>query len=205
MSAAAGVADVPELLEAILLHLALKDILLAQRVSRTFRDGINSSPTIQRALFLRPSHDFTVALFGPIRTPIKDCTTSCIDWHGGTVSTSRGLLRMACEASDDTRHDIEFNPFAIETSRTANVSPRKIHLPRSAIGDEACWRDMTLSQPPMREVIIDHGRAAHWHMVRASMPSRGVTLGDLEQGLESLGDARGRLRRLFPSLDYGRL
>lgn len=42
---------IPELLETILLELPAKDLLLAQRVNTTFRDAINNSIKIQRALF----------------------------------------------------------------------------------------------------------------------------------------------------------
>jgi hypothetical protein len=44
----------PELLEQILSHLPQRDLLLAQRTSRAFHQTINSSPKLQRALFLSP-------------------------------------------------------------------------------------------------------------------------------------------------------
>jgi len=44
---------VPELLENILLKLPPLDLLLAQRVNKTFRDQINSSIHIQRKLFFK--------------------------------------------------------------------------------------------------------------------------------------------------------
>lgn len=43
-----------ELLESILLELPLRDVLLAQRVSETFKDIINNSLPLQRQLFLAP-------------------------------------------------------------------------------------------------------------------------------------------------------
>ena len=55
-SSAAGpkLASIPELLAHILLHLPMRDLLLAQRVSRTFKEVIENSAAIQRALFLAP-------------------------------------------------------------------------------------------------------------------------------------------------------
>ncbi|OCL15321.1 hypothetical protein AOQ84DRAFT_49271 [Glonium stellatum] len=50
---ATRVLDTPELLESILLHLPLQDLLHSQRVSRQFHAAITSSPSIQQALFLR--------------------------------------------------------------------------------------------------------------------------------------------------------
>ena len=43
---------IPELLENILLHLPERDLLLAQRVNRSFRDVITASVHLQRKLFL---------------------------------------------------------------------------------------------------------------------------------------------------------
>ena len=43
---------IPELLERILLHFPERDLLLAQRVNRCFRDIITASVQLQRKLFL---------------------------------------------------------------------------------------------------------------------------------------------------------
>ena len=53
MSARARVLDIPELLEAILLALPLKYLLISQRVSRTFNAVVQASPHPQHALFKR--------------------------------------------------------------------------------------------------------------------------------------------------------
>jgi len=47
-------ASIPELVEAILPLLPIRDLLLAQRVSRCFRAVIEESKAIQRILFLLP-------------------------------------------------------------------------------------------------------------------------------------------------------
>lgn len=52
-TAATRVLDTPELLEAILLYLPLRDLLHSQRVSCQFQAAVTSSPSIQRALFFR--------------------------------------------------------------------------------------------------------------------------------------------------------
>lgn len=49
-----------EVLENILLHLPLRQLLLAQRVCRSFRSTITNSPRIMSALFLRSSNDGAV-------------------------------------------------------------------------------------------------------------------------------------------------
>ena len=53
-SSNAGVVDVTEFLENILLHLDLRTLLCSKRVSRHFRDVIIGSSKIRRALFLEP-------------------------------------------------------------------------------------------------------------------------------------------------------
>ncbi|KAK3701548.1 hypothetical protein LTR37_015402 [Vermiconidia calcicola] len=56
MSAAAlKVLDISELLEEILLHLPLRQLLLMQQVNKRFHAHINDSPNIRNALFLGPS------------------------------------------------------------------------------------------------------------------------------------------------------
>jgi hypothetical protein len=47
-------AKIPELVEIILLHLPVRDLLLAQRVSTAFKSVIDKSQPIQRALFMLP-------------------------------------------------------------------------------------------------------------------------------------------------------
>lgn len=51
---AAKVLAIPELLEAVLLELPPRDLLLSQRVNKTFRDVIDDSIYIQRKLFFKP-------------------------------------------------------------------------------------------------------------------------------------------------------
>ena len=51
MTASSRVFAIPELLENILLHLPERDLLLAQRVNKTFRDVTTASVHLQRKLF----------------------------------------------------------------------------------------------------------------------------------------------------------
>ena len=54
MAAKSRVFDTPELMEAILLQLPLKDALLSQRVSKQWRNTIVGSTKLQQLLFFRP-------------------------------------------------------------------------------------------------------------------------------------------------------
>lgn len=176
--------------------------MLAQRVSRTFRDGIIASPTIQTALFLRPSHNFTVALFGPTLARVVHCTndSDCrIFAYGLAEPTSNGSVRMACDASDKICHNVKFNPFAVDDYRNA------IYLPQTTPHDDASWTKMSLMQPPVREIIVDHGNARHWHTVHASEASRGVTLGDLQQSVKAFNAAVAFQPYMHLGMDYSML
>ncbi|GIZ36619.1 hypothetical protein CKM354_000008900 [Cercospora kikuchii] len=53
---------IPELLENIIMHLPLRDVLLCQRVSGHFRDLVQGSSNIKKALFLEPAASNTVEL-----------------------------------------------------------------------------------------------------------------------------------------------
>ena len=55
MAASAKVLNIYELAEDILLHLPLRQLLLAQRVNTTFYDAIYGSPKINQVLFFKPS------------------------------------------------------------------------------------------------------------------------------------------------------
>ena len=57
MSASQNVFHVPELIEAILIHLPPRDLLLSQRISTHFLTTIRRSPTLQKLLFLLPESD----------------------------------------------------------------------------------------------------------------------------------------------------
>ncbi|KAK5687080.1 hypothetical protein LTS10_001217 [Elasticomyces elasticus] len=49
--AANQVLDLPELFEAIVLQLPMRDLLFAQRVSKTWKANLDASPAVQKALF----------------------------------------------------------------------------------------------------------------------------------------------------------
>lgn len=52
-------------------------------------------------------------------------------------------------------------------------------MPSDMTDPKAAWRKMLATQPPLAEVVVDHLRALHYHRVRASDLSKGVTIQDL--------------------------
>ncbi|GIZ36617.1 hypothetical protein CKM354_000008700 [Cercospora kikuchii] len=53
---------IPELLESVILHLPLRDILLCQRTNTHFRDVVQRSSNIKKAIFLEPATSKTIEL-----------------------------------------------------------------------------------------------------------------------------------------------
>ncbi|EME40336.1 hypothetical protein DOTSEDRAFT_28230 [Dothistroma septosporum NZE10] len=110
MNAAAQVFGIAELLEAILLQLSTRDILLTQRVSTTFRDATAGSLKFQKALCLRTTRPPAPHNHRDIWShlnPLFLGTTEdepCIDFHfrslGSTICGLRRapivFVRLAC-------------------------------------------------------------------------------------------------------------
>ncbi|KAK3623230.1 hypothetical protein LTR56_021710 [Elasticomyces elasticus] len=59
--AAIKVLSIPELLEEILLDLSTKEILFAQKVCKTWKQIIDTTPSLQRALFFVPARDIELS------------------------------------------------------------------------------------------------------------------------------------------------
>ncbi|PPJ52130.1 hypothetical protein CBER1_10244 [Cercospora berteroae] len=150
--ASAQVLQTPELLEMILLSVSCRDLLLSQRVDRTWRGTIQGSVKLKRVLFLAPAGpvltDFgTVRLTheGDLWGPIKDDKT--VD----------RLFRYAVNEHATEAFPVAMNPLM------APLFP--IVAPTQELDDfmapftskeetafnrpEASWRDMFICQPPV--------------------------------------------------------
>ncbi|KAH9845451.1 F-box domain-containing protein 9, partial [Teratosphaeria destructans] len=86
----------PELLELILLHLPQRDILLCQRTTRHFRQTVEGSIRLQRALFLAPDWH----LHGRASPPYAATTTPPSDRR--TKPENNRILRRAFDANYPT-------------------------------------------------------------------------------------------------------
>lgn len=132
-SAASTVLRTPELLEMILMHLNMQEILPLQRISPAFRDIILSSASLKRKLFLAPAihesanqetdNPYFKALFPTLGTYLL---TGNPKW--------RPKFIKAITEEDTERIDDVF--WACET---------------------ASWRNMYLTQPPVRDMTVYAG------------------------------------------------
>jgi hypothetical protein len=145
--------DIPELVEAILVHLPPRDLLLSQRISRTFQTAIKSSPRLQQTLFFRP-----IPVKGPgdwtlnplLRNPF-------LPWF--VILESRWQL-----PDYETFELLDCN--ANEQKRAAFMHPN------------ASWRRMLVIQPPPQYLRITescHGQGGDsTAMAKVSFADRGV-------------------------------
>ncbi|KAK4894468.1 hypothetical protein LTR27_007354 [Elasticomyces elasticus] len=106
MAAAQQVLDLPELLESILLSLPMRDLLLAQRVSKTFQQVIVSSPHVQRALFFAPGKaaDVNLLLAQDMHNYLGNCVANPLLFrHTRPCRWTRDLiLRLDAEQLHDS-------------------------------------------------------------------------------------------------------
>ncbi|KAK5691310.1 hypothetical protein LTR17_025696 [Elasticomyces elasticus] len=102
--AAQQVLDLPELLESILLILPMRDLLLAQRVSKTFKQVIVSSPHIQRALFFAPGKaaDVYLLLAQDMHNRSGDCVANPLLFRHTRPRTGDLKLRLDAEQLHDS-------------------------------------------------------------------------------------------------------
>ena len=167
-SSAAGpkLASIPELLAHILVHLPMRDLLLAQRVSRTFKEVIENSAAIQRALFLAPEAQPTPLRETDVRvSPLLADMKSYIsiplyntEGHSfkpvfieGAGWNTEKLRIVKCEVNtlrDGVPHPIGLAQLEIILGRLPGTAcyDRVEAVGKSVHGS---WRRMYLTQPPV--------------------------------------------------------
>jgi len=129
MNAAFGT---PEILEQILLELPIKDILLVQRVNKTFHATVTDSPRLQQAVFLKPVPG------KPLHRRYDEISTP---WAEGP--------------EDPKCYTILRNPW-YGTLVQLYKTPPTTHAARDAVGrPEASWRRMHVCQPPITAIWVN--------------------------------------------------
>ena len=141
MAATRQVLGTAELLEAILLHLPIRDAILVQQLCKNWFDAITSSIELQRALFLRPTKSLG-----------KDQV------HNMTLSTSCTSLL----GEPDTRTLIT-SVLPIE-KYTATSYKLKTGGSLPEVSGAASWQKMLMCQPPreMEQFFINCTSTSHY-------------------------------------------
>ncbi|KAK5119518.1 hypothetical protein LTR85_007618 [Meristemomyces frigidus] len=201
------VAQTPELVEMVLHYLPLADLLLAQRVDRTWRDIIQQSSKLQRALFFKPASEGGGLIPVEVVSIVVDCKekktcdlerrlSTWGPWTTAYEMRPRDPRWVRDPKDSSSRHynpvinplfDLVFPGF--NCNLAANI--KKPGAARS----EASWRRMLLAQPPLREMVVDHGQAQHWHRVAAKDATVGLTFQDMYDNARAwkyrMGDISG--------------
>ncbi|KAK7038336.1 putative f-box domain protein [Favolaschia claudopus] len=134
-SAQHSVMVTPELVELVLLHLPMRDLLItAPLVCKWWRD-LTLKPTLQRALFFEPDNlslpriknPLLAELFPPFFGSLIDHTASRWSWPG----SAKTIMAMPCSLA-----------------------------PEAFKRKEASWRRMLVSQPPARTMAVSERRHA---------------------------------------------
>ncbi|KAF2658483.1 hypothetical protein K491DRAFT_713432 [Lophiostoma macrostomum CBS 122681] len=124
-----------EILEAILLHLPAQDLLLSQRICRTFREMVIASKRIRRTLFLEPAHH-----------PGKLEDWKMIRWNPFLESQLSEILNIRVigvhRGGEGT------------VKMVAHVRYRKVAIDLDAfLHGEASWKHMLVTQPPATSLM----------------------------------------------------
>ena len=124
---------ITELLEAILVQLPMKDLLLAQRVNKDWQATIVTSKKLQERLFLRP------------------ISTQILDHYGGPSDKWR--VPGTGEVINPSWNPLLEELFdCLSWSATKCLEKRLPH--RTWHRPEASWRQMLRSQPPSRGILV---------------------------------------------------
>ncbi|PPJ58261.1 hypothetical protein CBER1_08270 [Cercospora berteroae] len=209
MSPSRTVFSSPDLLEAILLRLPILNILLAQRVNRTFHKTIMQSRPLQCALFLQPYGDSTISLDGweeAFSTKACNSQDSCEASNSHMEDILDATLRDDCKcewvlrgSTLDKPCGMLYNPLyfvAIELiSASIAVDDNSRKKSRfdgrgSSIEVNASWRSMLMTRPPVQCLIVDTLGVVHWHVLRACEGSAGITFGHFEKFLKAFRKLR---------------
>lgn len=161
---------IPELVELIVFDLPVQDILIVQRVSRTWHHVISSAGLLQQALFFAPITMQTVRFqqnkackidFDCVQEEKCDRTT---DRRRPVPKSQVGYWRRV-DTGMPYNGCLLLNPFLecpIRQSRFLNEAQRQT-------GTVQSWEKMLLTQPPVTT----------WHKLKAQDPATRITLADL--------------------------
>lgn len=167
-TSATSVFAVYELLEGILAELPMKDLLLAQRVSRQWKSLIVSSDKLQQLLFFRPSTDPSLTSFwmpdGEFEDPdgnsqmcrlVRDSNEVEGKYRGVQPNCLlfEGLDEALTESvSENGEDDEEYGGFCFCPGCIASSTDGTLHIPKSSWRKSASAGNMFLTQPPITKV-----------------------------------------------------
>ena len=168
--------DTYELLEMVLQQLPMRDVLLAQRVSKTWKKVISQSQSLQRKLFFKPASiiapDYDVEgeyEFGftplPLTNVHADHTSTSFQMPGGHTVVMNRLLRPCYSLNQ------QYQP----PEKTVEFPKGRACLPERFLYSSASWKRMLLTRPALTDILMNDHLDGHDMVHNAS----GVTAGDI--------------------------
>lgn len=148
-----------ELVENIVLHMPIRDILIsAMRVCKLWKKIVGECPEIQQALFLRPVEGGFVKMFS--------YEVEGLEEDGESPNRELSTGEQGCFwAHDDYGPAVEVmrNPLLHDVGEPRGVHGKFVKRSRRWIGrrgeafgrDEASWRRMFVTQPPVRRITAE--------------------------------------------------
>ncbi|KAK5726953.1 hypothetical protein LTR15_002844 [Elasticomyces elasticus] len=127
-----NVLNLPELLEVILLHLPARDLLFAQKVCKTWKLTVDTTLSIQKALFFAPGTVKDIAYISPTHIPMPK-------WLATPESARRELSysdRLAAQECQSFISFAEREGYALNPLLTGDADPA------------GSWSRMFVTQPP---------------------------------------------------------
>ncbi|KAI5367910.1 Putative F-box-like domain superfamily protein [Septoria linicola] len=149
-----------ELLEGVLLHLDMRDLLRVQRVSMHWQAVIKTSPTLQRKQFLGfvpKSGNLSRFVYDNHRDPnAAACITARMSGKGFTMggipeSPSTASLGVLPEVPGEEQIPVQFNPVFPCDGQTIRMQTSQFRTKPDAIES---WLDMYVTQMPCSDVHV---------------------------------------------------
>ncbi|KAF2246175.1 hypothetical protein BU26DRAFT_63706 [Trematosphaeria pertusa] len=210
-SATSRAVATPELLELILSHLPPGDVLLAQRISKSWQTLISNSPTLQTLLYFRPPSlaSTTLTQLNPLLTiafpflftpslSLRPSETADWDLSFGNLSETADWDLSFGHLSDPPSP----GPSMRTAGAAGSAGPAKafkysgwVVRPEAWRRKEASWRGMFISKPPVAKV---RWRKTESGMMGCNVSECVVRFG-AEEGIE--GSGTGAEKQAWMKLD----
>ena len=171
----------PEMLEAILFELPAKDLLFSRAVCKTFKACIDSSTKLQKALFLMPDGEVHSCLDGELATDRS---------HAEMLTHLEELIKGGPGIPPLRRNPLFEHHYNDFENGDILRNQGEVVLRGSKPGSHAIWKQMLLTQPPIRTHSIrvvyvgDGVYDEEYHQHYRFESSKGLTMGDFTRAFE---------------------
>ncbi|KAL4902054.1 hypothetical protein BDW74DRAFT_66850 [Aspergillus multicolor] len=156
--------SIPEILEGILLHLDMETLLLAQRTCRTWRAVIQSSPALEKALYMAPAHSF-------LADDAQKREMTC------NPLLARKFPQLFPTIRDSNKPKVRRERNTTIFTGLHMLEPNKLE---SYIRPEASWRRMLVQEPPVKTIAVftaTYGWATSYSIYEIEAGAKGLTMG----------------------------